>query len=87
MKGVLKEAVCLFLIVILVMVSVSSCIQIDDMLAVPTAPSPAPTTYEEFLWSLPPELLSNVWEGLAEQISDLQDRQQLVSEIQQERRR
>lgn len=44
------------------------------------SPTPRSTTYEEFLRSLPPELL-NVAEGIDEEISDLQDRKNLVMEI------
>ena len=92
MKSALKEAVCLLVVVILVMVSVSSCIKLDDMMTAPGTPSPEPTTYEEFLWSLPPELLANVGDSLGEeiaalegQIKALEDKIKLGVEIQRQK--
>ena len=46
---------------------------------------PAPPSGEELWQSLPPELLSDVAEGIMERISDLQDDLRAVQQLQAER--
>lgn len=81
MKAAIGRTVVAILVLTLVLLSLTARFA-DPVEEVPQVSEPYVQGGEALWWSLPPELLSDVAEGIMEQISDLNDDLARVREIQ-----